>query len=147
MTYIYPIAHLADLAIYPGTHDKDRYARSVRSAIRSLLEATAETMPAGPRMVLEGCLRLTSRTEPVETTQTRLRVALDILTTLTGQRWRGEQTFKVDGEWVTRTAGQFSNPVDAANILSRGIITGFDPIACTCHTSPTTVCFAAVHEV
>lgn len=89
------LTSLADLAKYPGTHDKDRYARKVRRELRRALEAIeAPDTPHG--LVLEGCLRLTDRTEPIETTRRRLWLTLDLHSLLTGTRWYTEEDFETE---------------------------------------------------
>lgn len=89
------ISKLADLAKYPGTHDKDRYARNVRAELRNTLR-TMETRDNPVGLVVEGCLRLTDRTEPIETTRRRLWVALDLLSVLSGTPWYTEEDFETE---------------------------------------------------
>ena len=136
---------LGDLANFPGTHDKDRYARMVRYEILRVLDI-ADLTP-GEVLILRGCHRLTDRTEPLETTRSRLKVALDLCSASTGARWRVDGVFQRHGEWVVREAGLFSNPHQGAELLGRGVITGFDPATCTCFDQPEATCFAAVHTV
>lgn len=141
------LTRLAELANYPGTHDKDRYAREVRAEIQKVLDIAPLT--PSERLILSGCHRLTSRTEPIETTRDRLRIALDLCTAFTPYRWRS-------GSWVTpqdettahwRQGELFSSPGEGMELMSRGVIDGFDPNTCTCQDQPEAICFAAAHTV
>lgn len=136
---------LADKANYPGTHDKDRYAREVRIELLKVLD-TADLSP-GEELVLRGCHRLTDRTQPVELTRDRLKVALDLCTTNSLHRWRTDTTFERHGETVTREGALFSSPKVGLELMRRGVITDFDPAVCTCYDQPEAACFAAVHTV
>lgn len=141
------LAPLTELAIYPGTHDKDRYAREVRAEIQKVLNAA----PLAPseRLILSGCHRLTARTESIETTRDRLRIALDLCTAYSPYRWRKGQAIVRDGELVCewRPARLFSSPREGLELMSLGVIDGFDPNTCTCQDQPEAICFAAVHTV
>ena len=141
-TMIHSMRSLAELATYPGTHDKDRYARTVRQELRTAMEEAAP----GPLLVLQGVLRLIDRREPVAANQRRLCVALDVITTLTGTGWRGNVQVLVDGDLVLREAPLFSSPATGRELVASGAITDFDPDSCTCSASPEDICFAAVHN-
>ena len=134
---------LVELASFPGTHDKDRYARTVRQELRTAMEGAAP----GPLLVMQGVLRLTDRRDPVADNQHRLCVALDVISSMTGVGWRGDVLVLVDGDLVLRKGSLFSNPSFGQELVDSGIITGFDPANCTCSTLPEALCFAAVHNV
>ena len=144
MMYLTPLAELAN---YPGTHDKDRYAREVRAELLKVLNAA--TLTPSERLILSGCHRLTSRTESIETTRDRLRIALDLCTAYSPFRWRV-------GAWIVdpdegtqrwREGELFSSPGEGLALTSHGIIDGFDPATCTCQDQPEAICFATVHTV
>lgn len=139
------LATLADKANYPGTHDKDRYAREVRIELLKALDAT--DLSPGEELILRGCHRLTDRTQPVEITRDRLKVALDLCAANTRRSWRVDTTFERHGEIVTREGKLFSTPKVGSELLRRGIITDFDPSVCTCYDQPEAACFATVHII
>ena len=144
MMYLTPLTELAN---YPGTHDKDRYARDVRAELQTVLNAAPLT--PSERLILSGCHRLTARTESIETTRDRLRIALDLCTAYSPYRWRS-------GSWVETHDGDprywrqgelFSSPGQGLELMRVGVIDGFDPNTCTCQDQPEAICFAAVHTV
>lgn len=137
------IEPLAELATYPGTHDKDRYARAVRKEARvAMQEADQEE-----QLVLHGVLRIINRKDSVAENQKRLAVALDTIASMTGVRWRRDVIIDVDGESITRKGSLFSNPATGNYLVERGIIFEFNPDECTCRTQPEAICFAAVHII
>lgn len=136
---------LADLASFPGTHDKDRYARAVRQQIRVVMGGGIHT--EGVHLVLNGLLRIIDRRDPVTENQRRLSTALDVISTMTGVGWRKDATLLIDGDAVPRKGSLFSNPAAGQELVGRGVITGFDPANCTCWEWPEEICFAATHNV
>lgn len=136
------IITLAELALFPGTHDKDRYARTIRQELRVAMEGAS---PA-PLMVLQGTLRLIDRRDPVPTNQQRLKVALDTICALDNTRWRRDTTITADGEVITRKAHLFANPTLGAELLSKNIVSAINT-TCMCITHPEAMCFANVHTI
>jgi len=77
-------SHMARLALFPGTSDADRYARSVRHcvnhtlAVFSLMMHTDKTTTVVP-LVLAGVLREVKHNRPVADNARTLAAGLDII--------------------------------------------------------------------
>lgn len=139
---------LPQLATFPGTHDRDRYARTVRAELRKVMDEVDNDSNASAAvvLVLHGLLRLTDRRESVAQTRERLCVGLDLLATLTGQLWRLD-TPTHHQEQPIREAGLFSNPSAGKELVDRGVLIDFDPFTCVCIEQPQNICFSNIHEI
>ena len=84
---------LADKVSYPGTADKDRYARDVRRYIRIMLDSVENVDTPNERLwdsILSSLLFSVNRNDSIEENRLRLINGLDIMNMFTGGEvvWR-----------------------------------------------------------
>lgn len=145
-TTIPGIKDLIALAEAPNTHDKDRYARQVRTAAKAALletkreEAFADFIPTLAELwtnQLNGLLRSVTRENPVAVTRRHVVVLLDSMEVLSG--WH----------FTWRKPRYVTDPDNADLQVYRDVVhlQGPSPRPCTCLSDPEGACYATIHDI